>query len=113
MPTSYSLPQIQLCRHPILSNSNILFSTINETMSTSYSLRGWLREIGKEDGEEFRYCGGGYEDGDHIVFHCEKLWRPESKMSSGAKWRTWEDLDDKRWIVLVPKFGGKEGQMEE
>ena len=24
-----------------------------------------------------------------------------------------EDLDDKRWIVLVPKVGGKEGQMEE
>ena len=34
-------------------------------------------------------------------------------MSRGAKWRTWEDLDDKRWIVLVPKVGGKEGQMEE
>ena len=25
-------------------------------------------------------------------------------MGSGAKGRTWEDLDDKRWIVLVPKM---------
>ena len=49
----------------------------------------------------------GYEDGEHIVFHCEELWRPESKLSKG------EDLDDKRWIVLVPKVGGMEGQMEE
>ena len=24
-----------------------------------------------------------------------------------------EDLDDKRYIVLVPKLGGKEGEMEE
>ena len=37
------------------------------------NLRGWLREIGKEDGEECRWCGEGYEDGEHIVFHCEKL----------------------------------------
>ena len=25
----------------------------------------------------------------------------------------WEDLDDKRWIVLVEKKWGKEGEMEE
>ena len=31
----------------------------------------------------------------------------------GQKWSTWEDLDDKRWIVLVEKKGGKEGEMEE
>ena len=30
------------------------------------NLRGWLREIGKEDGEECRWCGEGYEDGEHI-----------------------------------------------
>ena len=73
--------------------------------------RGWLREIGKEDGEECRWCGEGYEDGEHIVFHCEKLWRPEAER--GQKWDTWEDLDDKRWIILVEKQGGKEGEMEE
>ena len=69
-------------------------------------LRGWLREIGREDGEECRWCGEGYEDGNHIVCHCEKLWRPENSLNRGAKWRTWEDLDDKRWIILVPKVGG-------
>ena len=21
----------------------------------------------------------GYEDGDHIVFHCGKMWRPEAR----------------------------------
>ena len=31
----------------------------------------------------------------------------------GQKWGTWEDLDDKRWIVLIEKEGGKEGEMEE
>ena len=31
----------------------------------------------------------------------------------GQKWRAWEDLDDKKWIVLVEKKGGKEGEMEE
>ena len=76
-------------------------------------MRGWLREFGKEDGEECRWCGEGYEDGDHTVFRCEKLWRPESKLSRGAKWRTWEDLDGKRWIILVPKVRAKEGEMEE
>ena len=25
----------------------------------------------------------------------------------------WEDLDDKRWIVLFQKEGSKEGEMEE
>ena len=30
-----------------------------------------------------------------------------------AKWRTWEDLDDKMWIILVSKVGGKEGELEE
>ena len=45
------------------------------------------------------------------MFHCEKLWRPEAER--GQKWNTWEDLDDKRWIVLVEKQGGKEGEMEE
>ena len=74
-------------------------------------MRGWLREIGKEDGGECRWCGEGYEDGEHIVFHCEKLWRPEAER--GQKWSTWEDLDDKRWIILVEKQGGKEGEMEE
>ena len=39
------------------------------------------------------------------------MWRPEAK--KGQKWRTWEDLDDKRWIILVEKKGGKEGEMEE
>ena len=48
-----------------------------------------------------------HEDGDHIVFQCEEMWRPEAKR--GQKWR--EDLDDKMWIVLVPKEGGKEGGM--
>ena len=69
------------------------------------------RLIGKKDGAECRWCGEGYEDGDHIVFRCEEIWRPEAKR--GQKWRTWEDLDDKRWIVLVPKVGGNEGEMEE
>ena len=50
------------------------------------NLRGWLREIGKEDGEECRWCGKGYEDGEHIAFQCEKLWRPEAKR--GQKWNT-------------------------
>ena len=49
-------------------------------------LRGWLREIGMEDSEECRWCGQGYEDGDHIVFLC---------------------------LVLAEKEGGKEGEMEE
>ena len=26
---------------------------------------GWLREIGGVDREEYRWCGEGYEDGDH------------------------------------------------
>ena len=56
------------------------------------------------------YDGAGYEDGDHIVFLRPKMWRPEAR--KGQKWRTWEDLDDKRWIVLVEKKGGKEGEME-
>ena len=44
----------------------------------------------------------------------KKLWRPEIKLGTrGAKWRTWEALDDKRWIVLVPKVGGTEGELEE
>ena len=75
------------------------------------NLRGWLREIGKEDGEECRWCGEGYEYGEHIVFHCQILWRPEA--DRGQKWSTWEDLDDKRWVVLVEKQGDKEGEMEE
>ena len=41
------------------------------------NLRGWLREIGKEDREECKWCGEGFEDGEHIVFHSEKMWRPE------------------------------------
>ena len=48
---------------------------------------------------------------EHIVFYCEKMWRPEAER--GQKWGTWEYLDDKRWIVLVAKTGGKEGEMEE
>ena len=39
------------------------------------------------------------------------MWRPEAK--KGQKWRTWEDIDDQRWIILVEKKGGKEGEMEE
>ena len=39
------------------------------------------------------------------------MWKPEAKR--GQKWRTWEDLDDKRWSVLIEKKGGKEGEMEE
>ena len=70
-------------------------------------MRGWLRGVGKEDGEECRWCGEGFEDGEHIVFHCEKLWRP--KAERGQKWRTWEDLDDKRWIILVEKGGVRRG----
>ena len=53
-------------------------------------------EIGKEDGEECRWCGEGYGDGEHIVLQCEKMW-PER----GQKWCMWEDLDNKRCIVLV------------
>ena len=63
------------------------------------NLRGWLRVIGKEDGVECSWCGEGYEDREHIVFQCEKLWRPEA--DRGQKWNTWEDLDQKRWIILV------------
>ena len=37
------------------------------------NLRGWLREIRKADREECRWRGEGYEDGEHIVFRCEKL----------------------------------------
>ena len=72
------------------------------------NLRGWLREIGKEDGEECRWCGEGYEDGEHIVFNCEKLWRPEA--DRGQKWSTWEDLE-----VDCPgrETGGQGGEMEE
>ena len=40
-------------------------------------------------------------------FKYEEMWRPEAK--KGPRWRTWEDLDDKRWIVLAPKVGDKEG----
>ena len=29
------------------------------------------------------------------------------------KWETWENLNDKRWIVLVEKRGGKEDEMKE
>ena len=39
----------------------------------------------------------GVEDGDHTVSKCEGVWGPEAK----------------RWIVLAPKVGGKEGEMEE
>ena len=46
-----------------------------------------------------------------MVFHCDRLWRPEAKR--GQKWKTWEDLDNNKWIVLVEKEGGKEGEMEE
>ena len=38
------------------------------------------------------------------------MWRPEAKRRQ--KWRTWEDLDDNRWIVFVQKEGAKEGEME-
>ena len=54
--------------------------------------------------------GEGYEDGDHIVFHYSKMWRPEAR--KGERWQTWEDLDDKNWIVLAEKKGGKAGEME-
>ena len=36
-----------------------------------------------------------------------------SEAKRGQKWRTWEDLDNNKWIVLVEKEGGKEGEMEE
>ena len=39
------------------------------------------------------------------------MWRPEARR--GQQWKTLEDLDDKRWIVLVERKGGKEGGMEE
>lgn len=51
----------------------------------------------KEDGEECRWGWGGYEGGEHVVFHCQKMWRPAANI--GQKWRTWEDLDNKRWIT--------------
>ena len=35
------------------------------------NLRGWLWEIVKEDREECRWCGEGFEDGEHIVFRCD------------------------------------------
>ena len=35
------------------------------------NLRGWLREIGKKDEEDCRWCSVGCEDGEHIVFQCE------------------------------------------
>ena len=50
--------------------------------------------------EKCRRWGEGYEDKDHIVFECKEMWRLE-------------DLDDKRWIVLVEKKGGKENEIEE
>ena len=37
------------------------------------NLRGWLWAIGKEDREDCRWCSKGFEDGEHVVFHCEKL----------------------------------------
>ena len=43
------------------------------------NLRGLLQEIGKENGEEYRWCEEGYEDEEYIVFQCEKMWRPEAK----------------------------------
>ena len=57
------------------------------------NLRGWLHKIGKEDGEECRWCREGYEDGEHIVFQCEKMWRPEAKMGRGARWGPWMTRD--------------------
>ena len=45
----------------------------------------------------------GYEDGEHIVMQCEEMWRTEAKREQ--KWRTWEDLDDKRRIVSVQREG--------
>ena len=42
------------------------------------NLRGWLRESGKEEREECRWCGKGYEDGDRIVFRCKEMRRPEA-----------------------------------
>ena len=39
------------------------------------------------------------------------MWRP--KATKGQRWQTWENLDDKNWIVLVEKKEGKEGEMEE
>ena len=47
----------------------------------------------------------------HIGFQCEKMWRWEA--NRGQKWRTSEDLDDKRWIVLDEKKGTREGEIEE
>ena len=46
-----------------------------------------------------------------MVFHCDKLWRLEAKR--GQRWKTWKDLDNNKWFVLVEKEGGKEGEMEE
>ena len=42
---------------------------------------------------------------EHIAFRSEEFWGPEAKR--GQKWRAWEDLDDKGWIVLDP---GPEGR---
>ena len=73
------------------------------------NLRGWLREIGKEDEEECRWCGEGYEDGNHIFSIAEKCGDQRPGRDRGGRL----DLDDKNWIVLVEKKGGKEGEMEE
>ena len=66
----------------------------------------WLRVIRKEDGEECRWCGKGYEDGDHIVFRCEEMWRPEPK--PWQKWRTRTRTTRGR-----SKDGSQRGEMEE
>ena len=51
---------------------------------------------------------GGAGKGMKTETTSSELWRPEAKR--GQNWRTWEDLDDKRWIVLVEKDGGQGGR---
>ena len=44
----------------------------------------------------------------HFIILCVTLyssprWQDRRFSPRGLKWRTWEDLDDKRWIFLAQK----------
>ena len=73
------------------------------------NLKGW-REIGKEDGEECRWCGG---KGNTSSSGAKSFGgrRPRGDRSRG-RGRTWTTRGGSFW-TLVQKEGGKEGEMEE
>ena len=46
----------------------------------------------KEDGKECKWCREGFEDGDHIVFWCEEMWRPKAKL--GGSMKEWDLVEE-------------------